>query len=64
VAGIAGMESMRSVGRIGVKALIYFEALTTIALILGLAVVNVVRPGEGVNATAPEVSSTVSGYIS
>ena len=65
VAGIAGMESMRSVGRIGVKALVYFEVLTTIALILGLVVVNVVRPGEGVNATAaPEVSSTVSGYIS
>jgi aerobic C4-dicarboxylate transport protein len=64
VAGIAGMESMRSVGRIGVKALVYFEVLTTIALILGLVVANVVRPGEGVNATAPEVSSTVSGYIS
>jgi aerobic C4-dicarboxylate transport protein len=64
VVGIAGMESMRSVGRIGVKALLYFEVLTSIALILGLAVVNGVRPGEGVNATAPEVSSTVSGYIS
>lgn len=64
VAGIAGMQSMRNVGRVGVKALIYFEVLTTVALILGLIVVNVVRPGEGVNATPPEVSSTVSGYIS
>lgn len=64
VAGIAGMKSMRSASRIGVKALVYFEILRTIALILGLAVINVVRRGEGVDATAPEVSSTVSGYIS
>jgi aerobic C4-dicarboxylate transport protein len=42
---------MRSVGRIGVKALLYFEVLTTVALILSLVVVNVVHPGEGVNAT-------------
>lgn len=61
VASIAGMQSMRNVGRVGVKAPVYFEVLTTVALILGLIVV---RPGEGVNATPPEVSSTVSGYIS
>jgi len=64
VSGIAGMQSMRSVGRVGVKALVYFEVLTTIALILGLVVINVVRPGEGVNATPPEVSGTVAGYVS
>src|ERR687885_2446354 len=64
VAGIAGMQSMRNVGRVGVKALVYFEILTTVALVLGLVVINVVRPGEGVNAEPPAVSSTVSGYIS
>jgi aerobic C4-dicarboxylate transport protein len=58
------MESMRNVGRVGVKALVYFEVLTTVAFVLGLLTINVVRPGEGVNATSPEVSSTVSGYIS
>ena len=50
VSGIAGMESMRSVGRVGVKAVVYFEVLTTVALIIGLVVINVVRPGDGVNA--------------
>ncbi len=66
VAGIAGMGSLRSAGRIGVKALVYFEVLTTVALVLGLIVINVVRPGEGVNAdpSGIEVNSTVSGYIS
>src|SRR5215207_3681137 len=41
VAGIAGMSDLRSVGRIGVKALVYFEELTTIALVLGLVVINI-----------------------
>ncbi len=45
VAGIAGMSDLKSVGRIGVKALVYFEVLTTIALVLGLVVINVFRPG-------------------
>ncbi len=62
VAGIAGMESMRSVGRIGVKALVYFEILTTIVLVLGLVVVKVVRPGAGVNATPPELSGSAVEY--
>ena len=64
VSGIAGMQSMRSVGRVGVKALVYFEVLTTVALILGLVVINVLRPGEGVNAEPPAVNSTVAGYVS
>ena len=50
VAGIAKMGHMRDVGRVGVKALIYFEAMSTIALIIGLVVVNVLRPGAGINA--------------
>jgi aerobic C4-dicarboxylate transport protein len=47
VVGIAHMGDLRHVGRIGLKALIYFEVLTTIALVLGLVVVNVVQPGAG-----------------
>jgi aerobic C4-dicarboxylate transport protein len=49
VLGIAKMENMKELGRVGVRALIYFEVLSTFALILGLIVVNVVRPGEGMN---------------
>jgi aerobic C4-dicarboxylate transport protein len=49
VAGIAGMGDMKKVGRVGLKALLYFEALTTLALLIGLAVVEVVRPGEGMH---------------
>jgi aerobic C4-dicarboxylate transport protein len=49
VLGIAGAGDMRKVGRVGAKALIYFEVVSTIALIIGLTVVNVVRPGAGFN---------------
>ncbi|MFV3125983.1 dicarboxylate/amino acid:cation symporter [Niveispirillum sp. KHB5.9] len=49
VHGIAGMEDMKKVGRVGFKALIYFEVLTTIALILGMVIVNVWQPGAGMN---------------
>jgi len=49
VTGIAGMEKMREVGRTGGLALIYFEVLTTLALIIGLVVVNVLKPGVGMN---------------
>jgi len=51
VAGIAGAGNLRQVGRIGGKSLLYFEAVTTLALIIGLVVANVVRPGEGIPAT-------------
>ncbi|HEU4652346.1 MAG TPA: dicarboxylate/amino acid:cation symporter [Steroidobacteraceae bacterium] len=47
--GIAGMESLKDVGRTGLLALIYFEVLSTVALIMGLVVVNVVQPGAGMN---------------
>jgi aerobic C4-dicarboxylate transport protein len=49
VVGIAKMGHMKEVGRVGLKALIYFEAMTTIALIIGLVVVNVFKPGAGMN---------------
>ena len=49
VTGIAGVEDMKKVGKTGGLALIYFEVMSTVALILGLAVVNVLRPGSGMN---------------
>jgi proton glutamate symport protein len=48
VAGIAGGGDAKKVGRLGVKAIVYFELATTLALAVGLAVVNVVKPGRGV----------------
>lgn len=50
VAGISGMGDMKKIGRVGAKALIYFEVVTTLALIIGLVVANVVAPGAGVHA--------------
>ncbi|MGB8458032.1 MAG: dicarboxylate/amino acid:cation symporter [Candidatus Acidiferrum sp.] len=49
VTGIAGMEDMKKVGRVGGKALLYFEAVSTLALLIGLLVGNTVRPGAGFN---------------
>jgi aerobic C4-dicarboxylate transport protein len=50
VSGIAGMESMKKVGRVGGMALLYFEIVSTIALFIGLVVGNVLHPGSGFNA--------------
>ncbi len=49
VHGIAGMDDLKRVGRVGIKALIYFELVTTLALIVGLLVVNILQPGAGMN---------------
>jgi aerobic C4-dicarboxylate transport protein len=49
VTGIAGMQDMKKVGRVGGKALLYFEVVSTIALLIGLVVGNVVHPGSGFN---------------
>jgi proton glutamate symport protein len=54
VVGIAGHGDLKQVGRMGVKALVYFEVVTTIALFIGLAVVNIVKPGVGVSLKAVE----------
>ena len=63
VVGIAKMGSIKEVGRIGVKALIYFEILSTIALVIGLIVVNVVKPGVGMNINANTLdASAVAKY--
>ncbi|MGB8582597.1 MAG: C4-dicarboxylate transporter DctA [Candidatus Sulfotelmatobacter sp.] len=50
VSGIAGMEDMRKVGRVGGKALLYFEIISTLALVVGLVVGNVMQSGRGFNA--------------
>jgi aerobic C4-dicarboxylate transport protein len=52
VTGIAGMENLKKVGRVGGVALIYFEVVSTLALLIGLAVGNVVHPGSGFNVNA------------
>lgn len=52
VTGIAGMETMKKVGRVGGKALLYFEAVSTLALLIGLVVGNVVHPGSGFNVNS------------
>jgi aerobic C4-dicarboxylate transport protein len=49
VTGIAGMRDLKKVGRVGLKALIYFELVTTLALVIGLTVVKIVEPGKGMN---------------
>jgi aerobic C4-dicarboxylate transport protein len=48
--GIAGMQDVKRVGRVGFKAILYFEVMTSIALLLGLAVVHLVAPGTGIHA--------------
>jgi aerobic C4-dicarboxylate transport protein len=52
VTGIAGMDDMKKVGRVGGKALIYFEVVSTLALLIGLVVGNVLHPGSGFNVNA------------
>lgn len=65
VHGIASMGDMRKAGRIGLKALIYFEGGTILALAIGLVVVNVAKPGVGMNVTAASLDPhLVATYVS
>ncbi|MBD9462737.1 C4-dicarboxylate transporter DctA [Pseudomonas sp. Pdm06] len=64
VVGIAKMGSIKEVGRIGVKALVYFEILSTIALVVGLIVVNIVKPGVGMNINASALDASAIGKYS
>jgi aerobic C4-dicarboxylate transport protein len=57
VHGIAGMEDLKKVGRVGLKALIYFEVVTTLALIVGLVIVNLLQPGAGMNVDARSIDT-------
>src|SRR5947207_5008655 len=54
VVGIAGGGDLKKVGRMGLKALLYFEIITTIALFIGLGIVNLTKPGYGVALTATQ----------
>lgn len=63
VTGIAGMESMKAVGKTGTIALLYFEVVSTIALIIGLCVVNLLQPGAGMNVDPATLdASAISAY--
>jgi aerobic C4-dicarboxylate transport protein len=57
VHGIASMKDMKKVGRVGLKALIYFEVVTTLALIVGLVVINLWKPGVGMNVDLSTVDT-------
>src|SRR5262245_47571596 len=61
VSGIGGMQSMKKVGRVGGKALIYFEVVSTLALVIGMLVGNWLAPGAGVNADAPKIDVSALG---
>jgi aerobic C4-dicarboxylate transport protein len=64
VHGIAGAGDLKKVGRVGVKALVYFEAMTTVALAVGLIIAYVVRPGEGMNIDASKLDAhALSAYV-
>jgi aerobic C4-dicarboxylate transport protein len=64
VHGISSMADMAKVGRVALKALIYFEALTTIALIIGLVAVNLFQPGAGMNVDLSHIdTSSVAPYL-
>ena len=64
VTGIARMADMARVGRVAIKALIYFEVMTTIALIIGLLAVNILRPGAGMNVDVSKLNpSVVEPYV-
>ncbi|WAH55730.1 C4-dicarboxylate transporter DctA [Pseudomonas silvicola] len=63
VVGIAKMGSIKEVGRIGGKALLYFEVVSTIALVIGLVVVNIMKPGVGMNIDVGTLNGeAIKGY--
>ncbi len=72
-AGIGKMQAAKQVGRVGIKAILYFEVLSTIALVIGLVVGNVMHPGAGLNAhgdaaaiakyVAPDTHQTISEHL-
>ena len=57
--GIAGMKDLKKVGRVGGKAVLYFEIMTTLALIIGLAMAHLVHPGVGIHASAANMDPSV-----
>lgn len=64
VTGIAGMQNTKKVGRVGIKAILYFEVVSTLALIIGLVVVNVLQPGKGMNVNVDSLDpKLIEGYL-
>ena len=64
VGGIAGMRDLKKVGRVGAKALLYFEALSTVALLMGLLAANIVHPGAGFNVDPARLDgAAVATYV-
>lgn len=61
--GISGMGDLKKVGRVGGKAILYFEIVTTLALLIGIVVSNLIKPGIGVNTTGIK-GGDISGYTS
>src|SRR4026208_1723341 len=63
VVGIAKMGDMKEVGRIGLRAIVYFEVVSTVALVIGLVFVNVMKPGDGMHASAAQLDpKSVAAY--
>ena len=64
VGGIAGVDDLRKVGRIGIKSLVYFEGMTTVALVLGLVAIDVLHPGTAIHADPAtlKLSGTAAQY--
>ena len=63
VIGIAGTSDLKSMGRIGLKAIVYFEAATTVALFLGLALVNIFQPGAGLSIPIGADTSAAAAMV-
>ncbi len=62
VLGIAGMNDMKKVGRVGGKAILYFEIVTTFSLLLGVGLANLLRPGDGLAMPAVHDTAKLAGY--
>ncbi len=64
VLGIGSMSDLKKIGRVGLVALVYFEAVTTLALVIGLIVVNFIKPGAGIHAHLASLDpGAISGYL-
>ncbi len=63
VTGIAGHAEAKTVGRLGLKSLVYFEVLTTVALVIGLAAIDISKAGVGLNISAAQASAASAGSL-
>lgn len=64
VTGIAHVKNTHKIGRVGLKAIIYFEIITTIALLIGLLIINVMAPGKGLHIQSAQLdTSSISTYV-